>query len=169
MVTMYLHDFAVQVHVSTTICISLMQCKKASTPFASRPRRQQHQVDLKDWVTMGEARDDIILALRVQVDPVLLHNAVLLAQGIAQHLGSVSEAGIGRELNGCELVTGGVHSTDCHLQTDKDEGCISRELNGCELIAGWVYSTDRHLHTDKDASLYKEQGSVIKVFDGATQ
>ena len=100
--------------------VSYVCCNKQGrhTPFASRPSRQQHQVDLKDGVAMGQPRDDVFLALRIQVDPVLLHNAVILAEGIAQHLGSVCEACIGSQLNGCELVTGWVHSADCYLHTD---------------------------------------------------
>ena len=67
-----------------------------STPFATRPGRQQHQVDLKDRVAMWETRDDVILALRIQIDPVLLYSAVIFAECVAQHLCSVCKRCVGR-------------------------------------------------------------------------
>lgn len=107
-------------------------------PFAAGPGRQQHQVDLKDGVAMWETRDDIILTLRVQVHPVLLHNGVILTQGIAQHLGSVCEGGVGRQLDGGELIAGWVYGTDRHLWTDRHQGW---------LITGQPGSIHAHSHT----------------------
>lgn len=64
---------------------------------------------------MGQPGDHIILAFWIQIHPVLLYDAVIFCECIAQHLGRICQGRICRELDGGELIAARIHSAYCHL------------------------------------------------------
>ena len=103
------------------------------SPFATWPSRQQHQVDLKDGVPVWQPGDDIILALRIQIHPVLLHAAIVLCQSITQQLRSICQGSVCRNLDGGQLVAAGVHSTYSHLHHELQSAVVIMQYS-CDII-----------------------------------